>query len=290
MTVTVIIATKNEEQNLRNCLESVRWADQVIVVDSGSTDRTREIAEEYDAHFHVFEYGGGWPKKRNWAINSGLAKHPWILILDADERVSAALRNEIQAAVKTAHFDGYYIKWKFIFLGRWMKHSWSHGWMMRLFRNGRGEYENLNMTDEGGWDAEVHENVVVAGRCGKLSHCLDHESSHDLHRWIQKQNDFSAWNAKRRIKQLDSPLPALHHFFSNDPVKRRKWMKAFFLRLPGKPLLIFFYLYFFKMGFLDGLAGFYFCSLRACHELNINAKVFENQLESMNQQNEDSSN
>ncbi|MBT7446254.1 MAG: glycosyltransferase, partial [Tateyamaria sp.] len=84
MTVTVIIATKNEEQNLRNCLESVRWADQVIVVDSGSTDRTREIAEESGAHFHVFKYEGGWPKKRNWAINSGLAKHPWILILDAD--------------------------------------------------------------------------------------------------------------------------------------------------------------------------------------------------------------
>lgn len=286
--LSVIIATKNEEQNLRDCLRSVQWADQVLVIDSGSTDQTEKITKEFGVEFHLFEYNGGWPKKRNWALKSGLVKNPWVLILDADERVSPQLKKDIEFAINQQTIDGYYIKWKFVFLGKWMKHSWSHGWMMRLFRNGAGEYENLQMTDEGGWDAEVHENVIVKGRCGKLPNCLDHESSHDLHRWIQKQNDFSTWNAKRRIEQLNLPLPGITNLFSNDPLIRRKWMKAFFLRLPGKPCLMFVYLYFIKLGFLDGPAGFYFCCLRASHELNINAKVFEHRLESVRQQNEDS--
>jgi glycosyltransferase involved in cell wall biosynthesis len=288
MDVTVLIATKNEELNLRECLKSIKWADQILVIDSGSTDQTEAIAKEFDADFRLFNYKGGWPKKRNWALQSGLVKNHWVLILDADERVSPQLRDDIKSAIRDPNFDGYYIKWKFVFLGKWMKHSWSHGWMMRLFRSDKGEYENLQMTDEGGWDAEVHENVVVEGSCGKLPNCLDHESSHDLHRWIQKQNEFSTWNAKRRIEQLNLPLPGISSLFSDDPLKRRKWMKAFFLRLPGKPWLMFAYLYFIKMGFLDGLAGFYFCCLRASHELNINAKVFEHRLESTSQQNEGS--
>ncbi len=288
MSISVLIATKNEEQNLRDCLESVRWADQILIIDSGSTDHTQEIAKEYNTDFYRFEYNGKWPKKRNWALQEGLVKNDWVLILDADERVSPKLKVEIHEAIQNASIDGYYIKWKFIFLGKWMKHSWSHGWMMRLFRNGKGAYENLNMTNEGGWDAEVHENVVIDGKCGKLTNCLDHESSHDLHRWIQKQNEFSTWNAKRRLKQLNSPFPALGAIFSNDPLKRRKWMKAFFLRMPGKPFLMFIYLYIFKAGFMDGKAGFYFCCLRSSHELNINAKIFEYRLEDANQQDEGS--
>src|SRR6056300_1125060 len=168
MDVTVLIATKNEELNLRECLKSIKWADQILVIDSGSTDQTEAIAKEFDADFRLFNYKGGWPKKRNWALQSGLVKNPWVLILDADERVSPQLRDDIKSAIRDPKFDGYYIKWKFVFLGKWMKHSWSHGWMMRLFRSDKGEYENLQMTDEGGWDAEVHENVVVEGSCGKL--------------------------------------------------------------------------------------------------------------------------
>ena len=286
MAITVIIATKNEEENLRECLESVRWADQILVIDSGSTDRTEAIAKEFGAEFHIFEYKGGWPKKRNWALKSGMVRNPWVLILDADERVSPQLYKDIQNAIHDSSMDGYYLKWKFVFLDAWMKHSWSHGWMMRLFRSDKGEYENLNMTNEGGWDAEVHENVVIQGRCGKLPTCLDHESSHDLHRWIQKQNEFSTWNAMRRVQQLRAPLPEIRSLFTEDPLKRRKWLKAVFLRLPGKPFLMFLYLYVVKCGFLDGVAGFYFCCLRASHELNINAKVFEHRLKEKRIKNE----
>lgn len=279
MNITVIIAAKNEEANLPECLASVRWAKQVLVIDSGSTDGTERISKEFGAEYHFFQYDGTWPKKRNWALTAGLVTQPWVLILDADERVSDALKTSMEQAITREDVDGYYLKWKFIFLGQWMKHSWSHGWMLRLFRYGKGEYENLNMTNEGGWDAEVHENVVVDGRCAKLEPLLDHDSNSSLSQWIKKQNEFSTWNAERRRQQLLQPVPSLGHLLSRDPVKIRKWMKSVFIRLPGKPFLMFFWLYVIKLGLLDGRAGFYFCCLRASHELNICAKLFESKTE-----------
>ena len=275
MNVTVLIASKNEAKNLPQCLASVSWAKQILVIDSGSTDETEKITKEFGAEYHLFHYDGKWPKKRNWALTSGLVKQPWVLILDADERVSDELRSAMAEAITNKDIDGYYLKWKFIFFGRWMKHSWSHGWMLRFFKTGKGQYENLNMTNEGGWDAEVHENVVVDGRCARLSPLLDHESNSSLTYWIKKQNEFSTWNAERRRQQLKQPVPSLMTLFSGDPVKIRKWMKSIFIRLPGKPFLIFLWLYVLKFGFLDGRAGFYFCCLRASHELNICAKLFE---------------
>ncbi|MDA7617983.1 glycosyltransferase family 2 protein [Verrucomicrobia bacterium] len=273
--VTVLIATKNEEGNLPACLDSVTWAAQVLVIDSGSDDQTEQIARECEAEFHEFHYDGKWPKKRNWALKSGLVNQPWVLILDADERVSSILRDSIQKAITQNTHDGFYLRWKFVFLGKWMKHAWNHGWMLRLFRHGKGIYENLKMTHEGGWDTEVHENVIVQGSCDKLSPVLDHESSHDLHRWILKQNEFSTWNAQRRLKQSKNSQLSFDHLFSSDPGRRRKAMKGIFLKLPAKPFLLFVWLYFFKRGFLDGRAGLYFCCLRASHELNICAKIFE---------------
>ena len=147
--------------------------------------------------------------------------------------------------------------------------------MLRLFRNGKGCYEDLGMRGEGGWDTEVHENVIVEGKVGRLSEVLDHHSNQALSFWIAKQNEFSDWNAKRRLDQLKQPLPSFTQLFSGDPGKARKYLKALFIRMPAKPSLLFLYLYVYKRGFLDGVAGFYFCRLRGMHELNICAKVLE---------------
>jgi hypothetical protein len=197
------------------------------------------------------------------------------LILDADERVTPELKAAIQDAVARDDVNGFYLRWKFVFLGRWMKHSWSHGWMLRLIRYGTGEYEDLGMRGQGGWDNEVHENIVVDGRCEQIDGFLLHESNEDLEFWIRKQNEFSTWNAIRRGQQMAEGLPPFSFLLSRDPVKKRKWLKALFMRLPFKPSLIFLWLYFAKFGFLDGKAGFYFCRLRAMHELTIQAKMFE---------------
>jgi glycosyltransferase involved in cell wall biosynthesis len=273
--VTVIIPTKNEAVNIGDCLASVQWADQIFIVDSQSTDETCALGEKFGANVVQFHYSGGWPKKKNWALQNLPIRNDWVFILDADERVTPELRQQIDQAIRARDISGYYVRWKFIFLGRWMKHAWSHGWMLRLLRKGAGYYEDLGMRDEGGWDNEVHENIFVEGKTDRLSAPLLHETNQDLSFWIRKQNEFSDWNAIRRINQQNDGLPLLRGILSDDPLTRRKSMKRVFICLPAKPLLLFFYLYVIKRGFLDGREGFYFCALRAMHELNISAKVFE---------------
>jgi glycosyltransferase involved in cell wall biosynthesis len=273
--LTVIIPARNEERNLDECLASVHWADQVFVVDSQSGDRTGEIARARGAEVVQFHYHGGWPKKKNWAIRNLPIRNDWFFILDADERVDDALRQEMRQAMQRQDVDGYYVRWKFIFLGRWMKHCWRHGWMLRLVRTGKGEYEDLGMRNEGGWDNEVHENILVEGKTARLKAWLTHESNATLSQWIRKQNEFADWNARRRLQLLEEGMAPLAHLFSGDPVLRRKWFKALYLRLPAKPLLMFLYLYVLRLGFLDGRAGYYFCALRSGHEMNIEAKVYE---------------
>lgn len=277
--VSVLITTKNEEANIAGAIKSVSWAQEVYVIDSSSQDKTCEIAENLGAKIVQFVYDGGWPKKRNWALKNIDFMSDWILILDADERVTPELANSISNDIKNADVNGYYVLWKFIFLGRWMKHSWSHGWMLRLVRKGFGHYEDLGMRGEGGWDNEVHENVVVSGETSKLSGYLLHESNENLSFWIKKQNEFSTWNAIRRIDVAQSESTQFSDIFSSDPVRKRKYLKSIFLKLPFKSPFIFFWLYFARLGLLDGREGFYFCALRAIHEFNTNAKVFELKLD-----------
>lgn len=273
--VSVVVPVRNEEENIQACLASLSWAGEVFVVDSRSTDRTAALAEEMGAQVVQFTYDGGWPKKKNWAIQNLPFNYAWIMIVDADERVTTSLHEEIREAVNRHDINGYYVCWKFYFLGRWMKHSWRHGWMLRLFRKGEGAYEDLGMRGQGGWDNEVHENIVVNGPTACLQAPLEHHSNKSLSYWIQKQNEFSDWNAVRRLQQRRDPFPPLSALFSGDPLRRRKFLKAVYVRIPCKPVFMFLYLYVIQRGWLDGRAGFYFCMLRAVHEFNINAKIYE---------------
>ena len=275
LAITVVVPVKNEERNLRQCLGSVAWAGQVFVVDSQSTDRTCEIAEEMGAEVVQFYYDGSWPKKKNWAIRNLPICTEWILILDADERVTPELRAEITEAIQRRDVDGYYVRWQFIFLGRWMKHCWSHGWMLRLFRRGKGEYEDLGMRDEGGWDNEVHENILVDGRVARLQNWLMHKSNQTLSYWIRKHNEFSDWEAARWRRSAREEIGPLSNLFASDPRDRRRWLRSIFVRLPARPLFMFMYLYFWKLGVLDGKGGFYFCALHAAHQLHNSAKLYD---------------
>ena len=274
--ISVLVPVKNEILNIKPCLESVvGWADEVVVLDSHSTDGTAEFALAQGAKVVQFDYTGGWPKKKNWAMRNLPLRNDWILILDADERLSTGLRKQMEGAIKNSIIDGYYIRWKFMFLGTWMKHCWSEGWMLRLLRKGCGEYEDLGMRNEGGWDNEVHENLVVHGKTGTLSELLLHDSNQDLSFWLAKHNAFSTWSVRQRLRLLHEPMPTFRHFLSISHSQRRKLLRAIFIRLPFRPLIRFFYLYVLQAGFLDGRAGFYFCALRAAHELTIGAKLFE---------------
>jgi hypothetical protein len=159
-----------------------------------------------------------------------------------------------------------------------MKHCWRHGWMLRLVRRGKGEYEDLGMRGEGGWDNEVHENIVVQGKTAKLKSWLIHDSNQTLSYWIAKQNEFSDWNAERRRRLILEGVPPVSWVVSDDPLRRRRFLKAIFLRLPLRHTLLFLYLFFVRLGLLDGRAGYYFCALRAWHELSIGAKQYESRI------------
>src|SRR5664280_2615960 len=150
MTVSVLIPVLNEEGNIGECLASVVWSDDVVVVDSRSGDRTAEIARAGGARVVEFDWDGNLPKKKNWALANVDWKHPWVLVLDADERVTPELAEEIQAIAEETERHGFLINRRLIFLGRWIRHcGYYPSWNLRLFLHERGRYECLVDGDTG---------------------------------------------------------------------------------------------------------------------------------------------
>ena len=168
--VSVIIPTLNEAGNLPRCLDHLTWADEVVVVDSGSEDRTVEIADRYGAKVVDFRWNGQWPKKKNWALNNVDLRNEWVLIVDADEWITPELAAEINRAVRQDEQVGFYVNRRFIFMGRWIKHcGYYPSWNLRLVKRGHGEYEQLTgIGNTGSGDNEVHEHVIADGPVGYL--------------------------------------------------------------------------------------------------------------------------
>ena len=168
--MTVLVPTLNEAKNLPRCLDHLRWADEVVLIDSNSTDATRDIAEAYGARVINFTWNGQWPKKRNWALQHAELKHPWLLMVDADEWIVPELAEEIRQAIQTDRYVGYWVNRRFIFMGRWIRHcGYYPSWNLRLLKRGCGEFEKLTqVADTGSGDNEVHEHVVANGPVGRL--------------------------------------------------------------------------------------------------------------------------
>src|SRR5689334_18922445 len=139
--LTIIVAARNEAHNLPRCLESLSCAAEIYVIDSQSTDATVQIAESYGAHVVQFHYQGGWPKKRQWAMESLALVNEWILLVDADEALTPALAAEIRDAIQDSSRDGYYIPLRMFFLGRELRHSGASFYKLCLFRRGKGRFE-----------------------------------------------------------------------------------------------------------------------------------------------------
>src|SRR5579864_2897841 len=190
--VSVIIPVRNEARNLPRCLESLRGAGEVYVIDSGSTDETAEIARSYGAKVVQFHYPGGWPKKRQWAMDTLPLAFDWILLLDADESLTPELVEEIRGAVRDAEISGYYIALRMHFLGRILRHGDTALWKLSLLRRGQGHYEcRLKEQDRSMADMEVHEHVIVEGKTGKLKCALLHYNVNSLSRYIEKHDKYS---------------------------------------------------------------------------------------------------
>jgi glycosyltransferase involved in cell wall biosynthesis len=278
--LSVIVPVKNEELNLSACLASVSFADEIWVVDSGSTDGTGAIARQAGAEVVQFAYAGGFPRKKNWALANLPFKNEWILLIDADERVTPELEAEIRDVIATERgVDGYYINRKLIFLGRWIRHcGWYPSWNLRLFKHRLGRYERLE-TDavENAGDVEVHEHVVLDGRAEYLRHDLLHEDFKSVYHFIERHNRYSNWEAKvyHNFAHGIEGRARIGASLFGSPLERKRFIKRLWARLPFRPLLRFVWMYVIKAGFLDGRPGLIFCTLMTMHEAVISAKIYE---------------
>lgn len=219
---SAVIITLNAAAQLEACLQSIAFADEVLLVDSGSTDATLALARQYGARV-LHQDWLGYGAQKQFAI--GQASHDWVLCLDADERVSDPLRAAIEAALIAPQANGFEMPRCNRFMGRWLRHGEGYpDWSLRLFRRSRGRWS----------DDPVHEKVRLDGAPGRLQGDLLHESAEDLARYLDKQNRYTTLQAQ---------------------ALRRRGKRVSVAQMVLSPLLRFVKFYFFRLGFLDGVAG-----------------------------------
>lgn len=273
--VSVIIPVRNEARNLPRCLAALGDVAEIFVVDSQSTDATVEIARSHGAQVVQFHYQGGWPKKRQWAMDTLPLASDWILLLDADEVLTAELVAEIRVATQSPSVDGYYLALRIYFLGRILLHGDARFFKLSLFRRGKGKFEcRLKDQDASMADMEVHEHVCVEGPTAHLKNPLIHHNVESLSRYIQKHNEYSNWEARVLLREKDDSDQIAPSLFGTQ-AQRRRWLKQKLFAVPGSPVLLFFYRYFFRFGFLDGIPGLIYCGFQAIQMFHTKAKMYE---------------
>jgi glycosyltransferase involved in cell wall biosynthesis len=269
MSVSILILTFNEELNLERCLNSLKWCNDIVVLDSHSTDKTIQIAEKFQSRV-VSRKFDGYASQRNFGLNEIEYKHPWILMVDADEVIDDALATEIQKACSSSEDETslYRVKRKDFLMGKWLRRSSGYPtWFGRLIRKGRVWVER-----------EINEEYHTDGKVGYLQgHLLHYPFSKGFHAWLDKHNRYSSMEAQGIVLQKAEPL-TFGGFYSKDPAMRRKALKSLLYRLPARPLLVFVALYVLRLGCLDGRAGLTFCLLRTFYEYMIDCKVKEMRL------------
>jgi hypothetical protein len=249
------------------------------VIDSQSSDATVEIAESYGAHVVQFHYQGGWPKKRQWAMDSLPLTYDWVFLVDADEALSPELAAEIRSAIQNPACEGYYIALRIFFLGRELRHSGASFYKLSLFRRGKARFEcRLKDQDLSMADMEIHEHVVLDGgskdKTAYLQHPLIHHNVESLSRYIRKHDEYSNWEAKVWL-QGESDVRSLAPSPFGSQAQRRRWLRKKFFALPGSPVLFFLYKYICALGFLDGIPGLIYCGLQGIQFFHIKAKIHE---------------
>lgn len=268
MNISVLILTLNEEYNLPACLESVQWCDDIVVLDSFSTDRTVEIATAAKARVIQRRFDN-WATHQNWAVNNIQFKHPWVYYSDADEIVPLTLRDEMLAVAEglNAEHVAYRMRYKNFFCKRWIRHCGIYPvWVLRLFR-----------PDKVHWERLVNPVPITHGSEGKLRSHFHHFSfNKGYEAWFEKHNKYSSKEAEEGIKSIRAGFVDWIGLFSfRDASRRRRAMKELSFRLPLRPVFRFLYMYVFRLGVLDGIPGFRYCRLLAIYEYMIVLKMKE---------------
>jgi glycosyltransferase involved in cell wall biosynthesis len=266
MPISILILSLNEEVNLAACLDSCSWCDDVVVLDSFSNDGTQDIAAAGGARFLQRRFDN-YAAQRNAGLTEVSYKHPWVLMLDADERIPADLAEEMQRAVAAADPGTalFRMRRKDFFMGRWLRRSSGYPtWFGRLVRLGRVRVER-----------EINEEYLADGKVLHLkSHLFHYPFNKGVASWYERHNRYSSMEALAKV-QSRSTIPSFKAAFSRDPIERRRALKLLLYRVPMRPAIVFAYLYFIRLGLLDGRAGLAFSRMRASYELFIDLKVLE---------------
>src|SRR6266571_5689677 len=249
--LSVLVPVKNEAANLRECLASVSFAGEIVVIDSASTDGTQAIAEGAGARVVQFVWNEIFPRKKNWALENIPWQNEWVLIVDADERVTPALEREIKEAIRRTDVDGFYLNRRFWFLGGWINHcGYFPSWNLRLFRHRLGRYEQIETSDNTpSGDNEVHEHVLLNGRAEYLSAPMEHYAFPDIATFVEKHYRYSSWEAaasgKLHLREGEKTLRASP---LGTAVERKRWLTKLPTRAPFRQSLRLLYHYVWKQG------------------------------------------
>ncbi|MGH8050666.1 MAG: glycosyltransferase family 2 protein [Arenimonas sp.] len=267
--VSVMIFTLNEQIHLPACLDALSWCDDVIVVDSFSTDATQTICESRGARFFQNKFDG-FGHQRNWALDNTSPKYQWILILDADERVTPALVQEMArvAETDTENTGAYQLRRRFYMWGRWLRHSSLYPtWVVRFIRLGRVRYVNRG-------HAETQE---VQGDIGNLENDLIDENLKGIDEWFDRQNRYASKEAEFELEREKDGLK-ISEVFSSDALVGRAAVKRLAGKMPARGLIYFLYSYVFRLGLLDGKPGFVFCMMKAWYQSQIAMKKYDSRM------------
>lgn len=273
--ISVLIFTKNEENDLPACLESLKWSDDTHVLDCGSSDRTCEIASACGAAVvqRIYEdsslpFGGDESAHRNWALNTIKFKHDWVYLCDADERVTPELVSAMHNAISDPkNFSAFRVRRVDYYLGRSLKYVTPSPFNIRLIKKNKVKFERA-----------INPVPIIDGDVGEIQAHFEHFSfSKGFYHWISKHNNYSTLEAKQIIiNRRENTKWSLWNAFSEpDKNKRRFHQKEFFYRLPCRPVIKFLLLYVIRRGFLDGYAGFSYAILQSVYEYMIVLKTKE---------------
>jgi glycosyltransferase involved in cell wall biosynthesis len=263
--ISVVILTLNEEKDLPLCIDSVKWSDDVHILDSGSSDKTTEIARDFNTRLsiHRFESFG---KQRNYAIDNLDVKNEWILFLDADEISTDTFHDAVLEAIKNANDSvaGFFCCWKMMLEGKWLKRCDNFPkWQLRLIKKGKARF-----TDFGHGQKESE----ILGEIRYIKEPYLHFGfSKGWHHWIQRHNKYSDQEALVRLNNLQP----FKNIFSSHGSIRNPALKTWLSKVPGWPVLRFLYTYFLKLGFLEGMPGLIYCINMGYYEFLIQIKMRE---------------
>jgi glycosyltransferase involved in cell wall biosynthesis len=268
--VSVVVLTRDEEVNIARCLDSVAWADQVIVLDSGSADDTVPIARSLGAQ--VVEQGWlGFSGQRELALRLPEIRHDWVYFVDADEWVSPQLAREIAACLPSTHYAAFSHRLRLIFMNTWMRHS---GWysgsrVVRLVDRRWTKYDGN----------PVGERASVDGPVGVLANDIVDEDRKGLARWLHKHVRYAELELDKRGQPiaLRERVRRFRHRDQGDtrPLARAVLKDLVFPSVPARPLSVFLYMYVFRLGLLDGRAGLRFCFFHAWYQAAVSALAAE---------------